>query len=161
MSSICQVSAFALALTSNLPMRYMSRWPESNRRPTVYKTVALPLSYTGLSRQNICLLTQRTGLHFSLLPKDSKAKHSFYFCQQSKTIIFLFFITAPATIKSPPIFCNNEFQFVSAHTGRQHQGSLFHKSKDILQSIASSRARPIQNRAKYRSTKQNLWLNTE
>ena len=26
-----------------------SRWSELNRRPAVYKTAALPLSYTGLS----------------------------------------------------------------------------------------------------------------
>jgi hypothetical protein len=37
-----------------------SQRPGSNRRPTVYKTVALPLSYTGL--QPVNLLRQRSSI---------------------------------------------------------------------------------------------------
>ena len=42
-------SRLTTSLTA-LVMFHRSRWSGSNRQPTVYKTVALPLSYTGLCR---------------------------------------------------------------------------------------------------------------
>jgi hypothetical protein len=34
-------------------LREWSQWPGLNRRPTVYETVALPLSYIGVSTADI------------------------------------------------------------------------------------------------------------
>ena len=35
-------------LFSTMRNIFLSQWPDSNRRPAVYKTAALPLSYTGM-----------------------------------------------------------------------------------------------------------------
>jgi hypothetical protein len=48
-----------------------SQWPDLNRRPAVYKTAALPLSYTGISRSKFqnCLKLEN---------KHRAAKHPFF-----------------------------------------------------------------------------------
>jgi hypothetical protein len=51
-----------------------SRHPESNRGPTVYKTVALPLSYAGGCRSSHSTGFERGGLLYPLAPRRRKQR---------------------------------------------------------------------------------------
>jgi hypothetical protein len=42
-----------IAMDLWIRLREWSQWPGLNRRPTVYETVALPLSYIGVSTADI------------------------------------------------------------------------------------------------------------
>jgi hypothetical protein len=49
--TLSEENEYKKGTNSQNPCKKWSQWPGLNRRPTVYETVALPLSYIGLMRR--------------------------------------------------------------------------------------------------------------
>ena len=68
-----------------IPTWKWSQWPGLNRRPTVYETVALPLSYIGLKLLKIKLL--RYYLHRLLMCFHTQFVYGVFFSYENNITI--------------------------------------------------------------------------